>query len=58
MNVYDFDKTIYNHDSTAQFYLYLLVRNPLLCRYWPKQLYGFAQQKARPKSGCAFACGD
>ncbi|MBR0138510.1 MAG: HAD-IB family phosphatase [Erysipelotrichaceae bacterium] len=42
MNVYDFDKTIYPHDSTVDFYLSQLRRNPLLCRYWPRQLFGFA----------------
>ncbi len=42
MNVYDFDKTIYPKDSTVDFYLTQLRKNPLLCRYWPRQLFGFA----------------
>lgn len=42
MNVYDFDKTIYDGDSTVDFYFSQLRKNPLLVRYWPRQLYGFA----------------
>lgn len=42
MNVYDFDKTIYKNDSTVDFYFYMLRRNPSICRYWFRQLYGFA----------------
>lgn len=39
MNVYDFDKTIYPRDSTAQFYLWCLRRFPaawhtLPCTFW------------------------
>ena len=30
MNVYDFDDTIYNGDSTRDFYFYCLARKPLL----------------------------
>lgn len=30
MNVYDFDKTIYNGDSTIDFYLYSLRKKPQL----------------------------
>lgn len=30
MNVYDFDDTIYNGDSTRDFYLYCLAKKPLL----------------------------
>lgn len=41
MNVYDFDKTIYNGDSTIDFYLFALRRNPLLIRYLPTQIGGF-----------------
>lgn len=40
MNVYDFDKTIYNGDSTVDFYLFSLRRNPLLLRYLPAQIFG------------------
>ena len=41
MNVYDFDGTIYDGDSTVDFYLYSLKRNPALLRYLPKQAWGF-----------------
>ena len=41
MNVYDFDKTIYNGDSTVDFYLYALKRNPMLLRYLPMQIWGY-----------------
>ena len=40
MNVYDFDKTIYNGDSTIDFYLYSLMRNPLLIGHLPAQIWG------------------
>lgn len=33
INVYDFDKTIYNGDSSIDFYLFCIKRNPLLIRY-------------------------
>lgn len=40
MNVYDFDKTIYNGDSSIDFYFYCLKKQPkvLLCVF--KQAYG------------------
>jgi len=40
MNVYDFDGTIYNGDSTVDFYRFSLKKNPLILRYMPKQAYG------------------
>ena len=40
MNVYDFDKTIYDGDSTVNFYLYCLFRHPKIIRYIPKQIKG------------------
>ena len=40
MNVYDFDGTIYNGDSTVDFYLFALRSKPSLIRYLPKQLWG------------------
>ena len=39
MNVYDFDKTIYNGDSTLDFYKYVLKRQPGLIRFLPWQLW-------------------
>ena len=35
MNVYDFDGTIYRHDTTVRFYLYCLRRYPRVLRRWP-----------------------
>jgi len=42
MNVYDFDKTIYDGDSTLDFYLYNLKKNPLLIRYIFLQVFALA----------------
>lgn len=39
MNVYDFDNTIYDGDSTIDFYLYCIKTHPNLLRYLPKQLW-------------------
>ena len=47
MNVYDFDKTIYNGDSTVDFFLYAVKRNPLVLRYLPKQALGFVLYKTK-----------
>lgn len=41
MNVYDFDKTIYDGDSTLDFYLFALKKNPRLIKYLPIQILGF-----------------
>lgn len=41
MNVYDFDGTIYNGDSTVDFFRYALKQKPSLIRFVPKQLWGF-----------------
>lgn len=41
MNVYDFDKTIYNGDSSLDFYFYCLKKYPRICFYIPTQIYGF-----------------
>lgn len=41
MNVYDFDGTIYNGDSTIDFFLYVLKHNPSVLRFFPKQAWGF-----------------
>lgn len=42
MNVYDFDGTIYDGDSTVDFYRFALKRHPGLIRYLPKQAWGAA----------------
>lgn len=41
MNVYDFDGTIYRGDSTVDFYLFCLGRQPSLLKYLPSQVGGF-----------------
>ena len=41
MNVYDFDGTIYDGDSTVDFFLFALKRNPFLICYVPRQIRGF-----------------
>lgn len=41
VNVYDFDKTIFDGDSTQKFYLYLLKKYPKLILYLPKQFISF-----------------
>lgn len=43
MNVYDFDKTIYNGDSSVDFYFFCLKRHPKILVVLPTQLKGFAQ---------------
>lgn len=39
VNVYDFDKTIFDGDSTQKFYFYLLKRQPQIALYIPKQIF-------------------
>lgn len=41
MNVYDFDRTIYNGDSTVDFFLFALKNRPSLVRFVPKQVMGY-----------------
>lgn len=45
INVYDFDKTIYDGDSTLDFYIYSIKKYPLLLRYFPKQIWGMIMYK-------------
>lgn len=40
MNAYDFDNTIYNGDSSIDFYLYCLLRHPKIFVRLPKQIVG------------------
>lgn len=40
MNVYDFDGTIYDGDSTVDFYFYCFKKNPSIIKYLPKQIKG------------------
>ena len=41
MNVYDFDGTIYNGDSTIDFYFYCLKNDPSIVRFIPRQGIAF-----------------
>ncbi len=41
MNAYDFDETIYDGDSTRDFYFYCLKKYPQVCLEWPAQLWHF-----------------
>ena len=47
MNVYDFDKTIYDGDSSVHFYLFNLRQQPSLCKYVPSQLWALIQYKMK-----------
>ena len=40
MNVYDFDKTIYDGDSSVDFYLFCLRKYPKILKVILKQIYG------------------
>lgn len=42
MNVYDFDGTVYRGDSTVDFCLFCLLKNPALIKYSGKQLAALA----------------
>jgi putative flippase GtrA/phosphoserine phosphatase len=43
MNVYDFDRTIYNGDSSVDFYIFVLCKKPYLIVLLPFQALGMAQ---------------
>lgn len=47
MNVYDFDKTIYPKDSSAEFFIFNLKKNPLLLRYAPIQIWALIRYKLK-----------
>jgi len=42
MNVYDFDRTIYNGDSSVDFYIFVLCKKPYLIVLLPFQAWGMA----------------
>ena len=50
LNVFDFDNTIYDGDSSIDFYIFCLKSNPLLIRYLPIQLYGMIMYKLKIKN--------
>ena len=41
MNIYDFDKTIYKNDSTADFYFFCLKRHPKMLKKVPQLIWAF-----------------
>lgn len=41
MNVYDFDKTVYDGDLSIDFWIFCLSRKPVLIRFIPRQMIGF-----------------
>lgn len=45
MNVYDFDGTIYNGDSSIDFYFYCLKKHPSVLKALPRQIKGFLLYK-------------
>ncbi len=45
MNVYDFDNTIYDGESTLHLFIFYLKKRPSLIRYFPKVLNAFARYK-------------
>lgn len=47
MNVYDFDKTIYDGDSTVDFYFYCLKKHPSLILSLPRQIFGAIKYKLK-----------
>ena len=49
LNVFDFDKTIYDGDSSIDFYIYALKNNIWLIRYLPVQIYGMFTYKLKIK---------
>ena len=46
MNVYDFDQTIYQNDSSVDFYKYCLSCYPEIARLWPKQINAFVRYQS------------
>lgn len=47
MNVYDFDGTIYDGDSSVDFYLFSLRKNIKIIKYLPKQIKALIQYKLK-----------
>ena len=50
INVYDFDGTIYNGDSSIDFYLYCLKRKPSIVLLLPIQVFGILMCKLKLKN--------
>lgn len=49
MNVYDFDKTIFDGDSTAKFYLYCIKKYPAVIKHLPSMATAFTKYYALKK---------
>lgn len=47
MNVYDFDKTIYDGDSTLDFYIFMLKRDIKILKYFPNQIFHYILYKLK-----------
>ena len=47
MNVYDFDKTIYDGDSTIDFYIFCLKKDPKIITCLPRQLNALVKYKMK-----------
>lgn len=45
MNVFDFDGTIYDGDSSLDFWLFCVAKRPSLLRYFPNQICGWLLYK-------------
>lgn len=54
MNVYDFDKTIYDGDSTLDYFIYSIKKQPTLISYLPKQVLSMFLYKIGNKSKLEF----
>ncbi len=48
--VYDFDGTIYDGDSSKDFYLFCFKKKKSICKYWIKQFFTFALYILKLKS--------
>lgn len=54
MNVYDFDNTIYDGDSTVDFYFFMLKRYPYVIFQFPFQFFGFIEYKLKKNDKTKF----
>ena len=50
VHLYDFDKTIYDGDSSIDFYLYCLRKKRSICKYWFKQFWYIILYKLKKKT--------